>query len=175
LGAARSGDREQAAAAVEALAACRETLQAYEEAYWAAQVEIQHRAAAAWLALAQGRKEDALAAMRTAAALEDTTDKHPVTPGQIVPARELLAQMLLELGRPGEALAEFEAVLQAEPNRFGPLSGAAQAAALAGRPDAARARFAQLVEVAPGSRRQEVREAREYLSRPPVKRVTGAE
>ena len=166
LGAARSGDRERAAAAVGALAACRETLEANDETYWATQVEIQHRAAAAWLAFAKGRKEEALQALRAAAELEDNTDKHPVTPGQIVPARELLAQMLLELELPEEALAEFEAVLQAEPNRFGPLSGAAHAAALAGRPDTARARFAQLVQVAPGSGRQEVRAAREYLSKP---------
>ena len=166
LGAARSGDPEQAAAGLEALAACRETLEAHQETYWATQVEIQQRAAAAWLALAEGRKEDALHSMRAAARLEDTTEKHPVTPGQIVPARELLAQMLLELGRPEEALAEFEAVLRAEPNRFGPLFGAAHAAALAGRADTARARFAQLVEVAPASRRQEVRAAREYLAKP---------
>lgn len=165
LGAARSGDPEQAAIDLEALGACRETLERHEETYWATQVEIQHRAAAAWLALAEGREEDALEFMRSAAELEDTTDKHPVTPGQIVPARELLAQMLLELGRPEEALREFEAVLEAEPNRFGPLFGAAHAAKLAGRPDTARARFTQLVDVAPDSRRQEVRDAIDYLSR----------
>lgn len=171
LGAARSGDPEQAAAGVEALAACRETLLQHEETYWATQVEIQRRAAAAWLALAQGRKEDALESMRSAARLEDSTDKHPVTPGQIVPARDLLGQMLLELERPDEALAEFEAVLKAEPNRFGALYGAAHAAELAGRPDTARMRFAQLVEVAPASGRHEVREAMDYLSRSPVKKA----
>jgi hypothetical protein len=171
LGAARSGDPEQAAADVQALAACRETLAQNDETYWATQVEVQQRAAAAWLALAEGRKEDALASMRSAAELEDTTDKHPVTPGRIVPARELLAQMLLELGRPEEALVEYEAVLQAEPNRFGPLSGAAHAAELAGRPDTARARYAELVEAAPGSRRQEVRAALDYLSRSPAKKA----
>ncbi|HET6628250.1 MAG TPA: tetratricopeptide repeat protein [Woeseiaceae bacterium] len=165
LGAARSGDPEQAAVDVEALGACIETLERHDETYWATQVEIQRRAAAAWLALAEGREDEALESMRSAAELEGTTDKHPVTPGQIVPARELLAQMLLELGRPEEALTEFEAVLKAEPNRFGPLSGAARAAELAGRPDTARARFTQLVAVAPDSRRQEVREARDYLSR----------
>jgi tetratricopeptide (TPR) repeat protein len=171
IGAARSGDPEQAAADVDALAACRETLEQHDESYWATQVEIQRQAAAAWLAFAEGRKEAALESMRAAAELEDTTDKHPVTPGQIVPARALLADMLLELDRPAEALREYEAVLKAEPNRFGPLSGAARAAALAGDTATARVRFAQLVEVAPESERPELAEARDYLSHSPAKKA----
>jgi tetratricopeptide (TPR) repeat protein len=134
-------------------------------------VEIQRQAAAAWLAFAEGRRQAALEAMRAAAELEDTTDKHPVTPGQIVPARVLLADMLLELDRPEEALREYETVLAAEPNRFGALSGAAHAAELAGDAHTARVRFAQLVEVAPKSLRPELREARDYLSRSPPKKA----
>ena len=86
--------------------------------YWAGQVEIQSRKVEAWIALAEGRNEEALALMREAAELEAATEKAPVTPGPIAPARELLGEMLLALEQPAEALAEFEASLLNEPNRF---------------------------------------------------------
>lgn len=165
LGAARTGKVKQARDDVAKLASLQETLQRLKEDYWATQVEIQHRAAKAWLAFAEGRRDEALELMRSAVALEDTTDKHPVTPGQIVPARDLLGQMLLELKQPDAALAQFEAVLQTEPNRFGALYGAGHAAELAGKRDTAQQRYARLVEVAPRSQRDEVREARAYLAR----------
>lgn len=165
VGAARTGDVAQARADVEKIQSFQRTLKEHKEDYWATQVEIQRRAAAAWLALAEDRREEALALMRSAADLEDTTDKHPVTPGQIVAARDLLGQMLMELDRPAEALPQFEAVLAAEPSRFGPLYGAAQAAMLAGRHELARERYAQLVELGGGSDREEVRLARAQLKR----------
>ena len=93
-----------------------------KEAYWAEQAEIQRRSASAWLALAEGRKTEALAEMRAAAALEDGTEKSAVTPGPLAPARELLGEMLLEMKQPAEALKEFEATLKKEPNRFRALS-----------------------------------------------------
>lgn len=165
LGAARSGDVKQARGDVEKLMTFRDTLQQHKEDYWATQVEIQRRTAEAWLTLAEGWHSQALKVMRSAAALEDTTDKHPVTPGQIVPARDLLGQMLLELKRPNAALAEFNTVLQAEPNRFGALYGAARAAELAGRAAIAQKRYALLIKAAPSSKRDEVRQARAYLAR----------
>ncbi|MGB7292681.1 MAG: tetratricopeptide repeat protein [Thermodesulfobacteriota bacterium] len=165
LGAARTGNVDQARRDVKKLASFRETLQQHKEDYWTTQVEIQLRAAEAWLAFAEGRHGQALELMRSAAVLEDTTDKHPVTPGQIVPARVLLGQMLLELKRPDEALAEFNNVLQAEPGRFGALYGAALAAERAGRAELARQSYQQLVEVASGSKRDEVRHAQAYLAR----------
>jgi tetratricopeptide (TPR) repeat protein len=165
LGAVRTGNVGQARREVEKLTSFRDTLEQHKEDYWATQVEIQRRAAEAWLTFAEGRRDQALERMRAAADLEDTTDKHPVTPGQIVLARDLLGQMLLDLKRPDEALAEFNSVLQAEPGRFGALYGAARAAELAGRTDLARQWYGQLVEVAPGSKREEIRHAQAYLAR----------
>jgi len=167
LGAARTGDVTQARRDVEKLASFQSTLQQLKEDYWATQVEIQRRTAEAWLAFAEGKRDRALELMRSAADLEDTTDKHPVTPSQIVPAHDLLGQMLLELKRPHEALAEFNKVLQAEPGRFGALYGAARAAELSGRTDLARRLYGQLVETASGSKRNEVQQARAYLARSP--------
>jgi hypothetical protein len=163
LGAARTGIVTQARTDVEALARLRQTLADLREDYWAGQVEVQRTAAEAWLLFAEGKRDEALERMRVAADLEDATDKHPVTPGQIVPARDLLAQMLLELRQPAEALAEFERVLAAEPNRFGALFGAARAAELAGRKPRARELYTALVALAPESERPEIRHARTII------------
>lgn len=135
-----------------------------KEDYWVTQVEIQYRPASAWLAYAEGRHEEALEMMRAAATLEDSTDKHPVTPGQIVPAHDLLGQMLLELNQPEEAQVEFNQVLQAKPGRFGALYGAAYAAELADKADIAYRLYTQLVEIAPASKREEVGKAWAYLN-----------
>ena len=162
LGAARSGQLDQARHDVERLGLLQKTLAEHREDYWAGRVEVQHRAAQAWLAFADRHHEQALDQMREAAALEDRADKHPVTPGQIVPARELLGQMLLELDRPAEALAEFDAVRKSEPSRFGALFGAARAAERAGQAQKARELYAALVAMAPDSQREEVRHAREF-------------
>jgi hypothetical protein len=128
LGAARTGANDAASAAIAKLAAARDGLAEAKNTYWANQVEVQRQAAAATLAHMQGKDEDALDLMRKAATLEGSMDKHPATPGAVVPARELLADLLLELNRPAEALAEYEATLASEPNRFRSLFGAAQAA-----------------------------------------------
>lgn len=164
LGAARTDDVEQARRDVDRLGALQRTLVEHKEDYWAGQVHVQHRAAGAWLAFAEGRREKALELMREAAALSDRADKYPVTPGQIVPARDLLGQMLLELNRPEDALAEFTRVLAAEPNRFGALAGAARAAELAGRGGRARELYQMLLNVAPNSDRGEVRRAHEVIA-----------
>ena len=84
--------------------------------------------AGTWVALAQGRQEEALATMTAAANLDDGAEKHPVTPGALLPAREQLADMLLELDRPAEALAQYEASLQRAPGRLSGLIGAVRAA-----------------------------------------------
>lgn len=97
--------------------------------------------------------------------LEDTTDKHPVTPGPILPAHEQLGDLLLELGKPAEALVEYRADLAASPNRLNGVYGEARAARLAGDRAAARAGYAKLIELcgkADGARDQ-VAEARAYL------------
>ena len=117
LGASRTGDFAKAKAAVDTLDAIRQRLSTRNEPYWTEQVAIQHLAAQAWLDLAQGRQAEALARMREAVTREEATEKSPVTPGPLAPARELLGDMLLEVGRRDEAMAEYRAVLQKEPGR----------------------------------------------------------
>jgi hypothetical protein len=138
LGAARSGNAAGARQEIERLHALHQVLTERKLAYWAEQTEIQAKVASAWALRAEGKNEEALAAMRAAADHEDQTEKHAVTPGPIMPARELLGDMLLELGRPAEALPQYEASIAKEPNRFRGLYGAGLAAARAG--DRARAR-----------------------------------
>jgi hypothetical protein len=160
LGAARSGDGTTARREIEALARLHHALAERKLSYWAEQTEIQAAIVHAWALLAEGRKDEALAAMRGAAEREDGTEKHVVVPGPLVPARELLGDMLMALGRPAEALAQYEASIGKEPNRFRGLYGAAIAAEAAG--DAARARthFEKLAHMTTG-----VQSARPELAR----------
>ncbi|HKQ79532.1 MAG TPA: hypothetical protein VJ810_37915, partial [Blastocatellia bacterium] len=166
LGAARSGDASAARKDVEKLAAIQQALTEAKDVYWADQVEIQRRAAAAWLALAEGDREKALEIMRAAADLEDSTEKHPVTPGAVVPARELLGELLIELNQPEQALREFETLLRDAPNRFNGLYGAARAAELSkDRIKAAEyyTRLVKLSERAEGAR-PELEQAKRFLA-----------
>jgi tetratricopeptide (TPR) repeat protein len=117
VGAARAGDVAVARDAIARLGAIRQALVDQKNDYWAGQVEIQRLSGAAWLARAEKDDEKALSLMRSAADLEASTEKHPVTPGAILPARELLAEMLLELGKPEDALAEVKRVVRDAPNR----------------------------------------------------------
>jgi hypothetical protein len=117
IGASHTGALDTAKASVDALADIQQSLVASNEPYWAEQVAIQHLAAQAWLELAQHRSDDALRDMREAATREDATDKSAVTPGPLAPARELLGDMLVALGRRGDASAEYRAALTREPNR----------------------------------------------------------
>ena len=127
IGAARSNQLDLAQKAIDRLTAIQQTLVAQKDAYWADQVEIQRLGAAAWLARAMHDDEKALSLMRSAANLEASTDKHPVTPGAIVPARELLSEMLLNLGNAQESLAEAQHALRDAPNRRNGLWLASQA------------------------------------------------
>ena len=167
LGASRSGDTAAASSALERLTAMQKSLADAKEVYWATQVEIQRGAAAAWLAYAQGKHDEAVTLMRAAAELEDTTDKHPVTPGPVVPARELLAELLLEMKRPADALKEFEADLVVSPNRFNALYGAAKAAELSGDQNKASMFYAKLTALGErgDGRRPELQAAKKFLAR----------
>jgi tetratricopeptide (TPR) repeat protein len=165
LGAARSGDAAAAERDVQELARLVEALKAAKDAYWAVEVEVQRLGGAAWVAYAQGNHEEALTLMRAAADLEDTSEKAAVSPGRLVPARELLGDMLLESGRPGEALAEYERAQVHDPNRYRSLYGAGQAAAQSGNRDKARHYFSKLIELAgSGDPRPEKEQARRYLA-----------
>jgi tetratricopeptide (TPR) repeat protein len=138
VGAARTGDVATARQALARLAEIKTSLEGQKGFDWATQVEILRRAAAGWLARAEKKNDEALGLLRSAADLEDSTDKHPVTPGSLLPAREQLADLLLELKRPADALAEYEASLRVAPGRFNSYRGAALAAAKAGDRDKAR-------------------------------------
>ena len=167
IGAARIGDKASARQEVEKLSAIREALIVAKGDYdWATQVEIQRLTAAGWLAHAEGKQEESLKLMRSAAELEDSTEKHPVTPGAIIPARELLGELLLELRQPQEALKEFEASLLVSPNRFNGLYGAAKAAELSGDRKKAEAFYAKLTVLGRRSdgKRPELQAARVFLA-----------
>jgi len=169
LGAARTGNPAAAAQDVAKLVTLRDALQKANDAYWTGQVDIQRRIASAWIALAEGRQTEALSLLREAADLEDLTDKSPVSPGPIKPARELLGEMLLELKRPTEALKEFEATMAKEPNRFRDVYGAARAAEDAGEHQKARTYSAKLIEIsarADRPERPELHEAQTILQAP---------
>jgi tetratricopeptide (TPR) repeat protein len=147
LGAARTGDASAARSAIEALSTIKVRLTEQKETYWVEQTEIQQRSASAWLAFVEGRKAEALAEMRAAAALEDATEKSAVTPGPLAPARELVGEMLLEMNQPAEALKEFETTLEKEPNRFRAMFGAVRSASLAGDRQKARTYYSTLLKV----------------------------
>jgi len=166
VGGARSGNLDAAREAVDKLTAIQKGLAEARNAYWAIQVEVQRQAAAGWLAHAEKKDEEALGLLRSAADLEDTTEKHPVTPGSLLPAREMLADLLLEMGRPVDALGEYQASLKVAPGRFNGVFGAARAAEKAGDRDKARALYAQLVELgkAADPPRAELRTARAFLA-----------
>jgi tetratricopeptide (TPR) repeat protein len=117
IGAARSEQLDIARDAVRRLTTIRQVLLDQKNSYWADQVEIQRLSVAAWLARAEKKDDDAMKQMRAAADLEALTEKHPVTPGAIIPARELLAEMLLESGKREEALTEIQRVLRDAPGR----------------------------------------------------------
>jgi tetratricopeptide (TPR) repeat protein len=165
IGAARSGDFAAAQADVTSLAGLRDALVAAKNGYWAGQVEIQWMAASAWTALAQGKRDDAVKLMRQAADKESASEKAPVSPGPILPARELLGDLLLELGQPALALKEYEASQQREPNRFRGWYGAARAAEKAGDAAKAKSYYAKLATLAQqGDSRPELQQARRYLA-----------
>ena len=165
IGAARSGNAAAASAEVAALKTIEQGLTVAPGSYdWRKQVAIERQIAEAWLANAQGKTSDAVAIMRAAADLDDATEKHPVTPGAILPAREQLGDLLLEIGRAEEALASYEASLARAPRRLASLSGAARAAKRARQTAKAKDYYGQLVALTQSAdgRRAEVEEARAF-------------
>lgn len=132
---------------------------------WAGQVEAMRLAAAGWIAFAEGRKDEAVKLLTAAAEREEKVGKHPVTPGSVLPARELLGDLLVELGRPVEALAAYEASLAGAPKRLNGLAGAARAAELAGDKARARGFYEELLALCgPSCERPEAGRAKEFLA-----------
>jgi hypothetical protein len=168
IGAARTGDTTGASESVRQLERLRDRLSERREAYWTQQVEIQRRGVSAWLDFARGDKAHALAAMRATADLEATTDKNAMTPGPIVPARELLGEMLLETGERVAAMRAFETTLSTEPDRFRAIAGAMRAADGGGLAIARRyaARLTRVAERGDRPGRPDLAKAREIVARP---------
>jgi tetratricopeptide (TPR) repeat protein len=168
LGAARTGQIEEARVEVEKLRLLQRGLVEspipgpYD---WTSQVESMWLAAAAWVAFAEERTEEAVDLARSAAELAEAAGKHPRTPGALLPPRELFGDMLLELNRPAEALVEYERSLREAPRRFISLYGAARAAELSGSPEKAKEYYGKLVEMTVDeSTRPEVEQARAFLA-----------
>src|SRR5260370_23699916 len=152
VGAARTGNLERAAQAEQALASLRDATAKQNNTYWSNQVEGQRREAAGWIAQASGKGPDAIAQLRSSAALEESMDKHAVTPGAVTPAREMLAEVLFLQNHPQDALAEYQAALKVAPNRFNALYGAANAAEAAGNAHAANEYFHTLTHIPDGDK-----------------------
>jgi tetratricopeptide (TPR) repeat protein len=168
LGEAQTGALAEARLSIAALDRISKQLTAANEAYWAEQVAIQRDGASAFLALAEGKRDDALALMTATATREDATEKSAVTPGPVAPARELLGDLLLGMKQAAPALKEYQSVLKKEPNRFRAVYGAAKAASLSGDAATARIYYQQLVKLCPKGDtpgRSELQEARKTTAR----------
>jgi tetratricopeptide (TPR) repeat protein len=166
IGAARSGDTVGARKAIDELGKTHDSLAVKPGEYdWSKQVDIKRQIAIAWLSYAEGRPDEALKQMRAVADLDDSTEKHPVTPGTLLPAREQLGELLLELKQPAAALSEFETALKITPNRFNALYGAARSARLANQSQLASSYYRKLLAICnhSDSKRPELDEAKSFL------------
>src|ERR1700749_3056738 len=148
IGAARSGNPDAAEKEPARLAAIVAALKAAKNEYWATEVEVQRLGVAAWIAFARGKGDEALAQMRASADMEDSSEKAAGSPGRVLPARELLGDMLLERGHAADGVTAYEAALVNDPKRLPSFDGAARAALAAGKPDKAREYYARMVEMA---------------------------
>jgi tetratricopeptide (TPR) repeat protein len=128
LAAINLGKPELAQTNIDALKKVYDQLKNKKQNYWATLVNAKIHTLAAWLEFKDGDKAKALKAMRVAAKLEDSVDKHPVTPGEVLPAREMLGDMLLQMNRPQQALQAYRVALKISPNRLHSLYGAGFAA-----------------------------------------------
>jgi tetratricopeptide (TPR) repeat protein len=144
LGAAKSGTIATAEKSIDKLEKLQKKT---SNEYWKEQIAIQINSVKGWLAYANGNKEEALELMTLAANMERKTEKHVVTPGEILPAVELLGDLLLELDQPVEAIGRYEQSLERSPGRFNSLYGAGRAAELSGNQEKAEMYYQMLVDV----------------------------
>jgi tetratricopeptide (TPR) repeat protein len=147
MGAVHMGNTPSARQELKDLARLRDTLLNRKDSYQANQVAIQAKIGEAWIHLKEGNDTKAIALMQSAAEMEDKTEKHPVTPGEVIPARELLGDMLLQLNKPKEALEAYQANLKKHPNRRNALHGAALAAERSGSTETAKSYVGKLLTV----------------------------
>lgn len=163
LGAVHTGDLDGAREAEQRLGTLRDTARAADEEAFASYIEVDRLILAGWIARAEDNPEEAVQRIEAAAELESTLEKHPVTPGALLPPYEALGDLLLDLDRPAEALDAYQASDEVWPGRYNTLLGAARAAAAAGDEDATEAHYAELLDMAEGSARPGVIEAKSYL------------
>jgi hypothetical protein len=166
MGSARSGNLQAAQKNIEQLQEIEDALLKSKDDYWAQQAEIQRNAATAWAMFGEGKKDAALKLMRTAADLEDGSEKHVAMENRLWPMRELLGDMLLAANEPGLALKEYEASLQSARNRYRGFYGAAKAAQNSGKLEKARTYYGKLLALCGNAdtQRPELAEARKYLA-----------
>lgn len=167
LGNIHTDNLESAQQELDLLCSFEKELTTLDDTYKANQVAIQIKTIAAWIELKKGNNEKAITLMSTASEMESMTSKHPVTPGEILPADELLADMLLTLNKPQEALATYELNLERRPNRFNGVYGAATAAKQARNMEKATSYFEILLKLTEktNSDRPEIKEAKAFLKK----------
>jgi tetratricopeptide (TPR) repeat protein len=165
LGAVHMGDRKNADVELAELKRIQSALMTSGKDYEANQVQIQIKSGEAWMNYAFGKKADAIQSMITAADMEDATEKHPVTPGEVAPARELLGDMYMAMGEFKKAGEAYESNLKKRPNRFNSLYGAAVAAKKMGDQLKAKTYFEQLMQLSDtgNKSRPELKEAESFL------------
>jgi tetratricopeptide (TPR) repeat protein len=167
LGAARSGDIQAAEKNRDKLDVFNQRTQNAGQNYWAVLVDSQRKSVGAWIAFSEGGKGQAVELMRRAADLEDSVDKHPVTPGAVLPARELLGDMLLNLEKFDDAIQAYETSLEISTNRLRSLYGAGRAAELSGSSEKAKFYYSKLLELTAQTtiKRPEVKQAETFLGK----------
>jgi tetratricopeptide (TPR) repeat protein len=162
IGAGRNGNAKNALLAFQKLEELQNSFENSEaNKYWIDQIEIQKTTVKAWQMYADGEKEKSLETMITAAELEDKTEKNPVTPGSLLPAREMLGDLYMELNRPQDALKQYELSLKNNPNRFNSLYGAGKSAELAGNMQKARFYYTAVLKLgkSPEVKREQIAHA----------------
>jgi hypothetical protein len=166
LGFARMNNLAKASDEIRQMQLLYDTLLQQNSKYWAGQTKILQTEAEAWNLFGEKRVDDALAKMKAASLMEDSTEKHPVTPGAILPAHEQLGDLLLLVNKPGDALAEYEKSLAVAPNRFNSLYGAAKAAHLTGDDKKAKEYYSLLVNQCTDADTEtpELEEARSFVA-----------
>ncbi len=166
MGFAKLRDSANARKEINALQTLREELLALKDTYWAEQVDVQHKAAMAWAAHAEGRGPEAMKMMRSAADAEGASEKHVAMENRLWPMRELLGEMLLELNQPEPALKEFEKSLEGYPNRIRAFYGAAKAAETSGNRQKAAEYYKKLVALTAkaDSDKKEIQQAKAFLA-----------
>jgi tetratricopeptide (TPR) repeat protein len=166
LGRAHTGDLEGSRKAIARMQVLRNATKDPKFDYFKSHLDLQMQAASAWLAVSEGKKDQAIDMLREAADSEDILGKHPVSPGAFIPIREQLGTLLLQIGKPSDAQREFAAVLKIYPGRFRGLYGAAQAAEKAGDNENASRYYTKLAAqtTKAGASRDELNHVREFLS-----------